>query len=104
MKILQVLTSFSLSAQVQVVDQEMSLPDVLINVAVWLPVPSAAKWFRSAVRSASVFALLTNTPLVVAELVVPLSQAGILTDEGGLTTSQGEETTDEGERKEHFVR
>lgn len=45
-EVLQVLTSFSLSAQVQVVDQEMSLPDVLSNVAVWLPVPSAAMRFH----------------------------------------------------------
>jgi len=82
----------------------MSLPDVLISVAVWLPVPEAAKWSRSAVHSASAIALLTNTPLVVAELVVPLSQAGIWTGEGDLTPSQDEETGGKGKREEHFVR
>lgn len=38
-------------------------------------------------HSASVIALLTNTPLVVAKFVVPLRQAGIWTGEGGLTPS-----------------
>lgn len=46
-------------------------------------------------------ALLTNTPLIVAELVVTLSQAAVLTSEGGATPSQGEETSNEGEREEH---
>lgn len=31
--------------------------------------------------------LLADAPLVVAEFVVPLSQAGILTGKGGLTLS-----------------
>ena len=52
----------------------------------------------------SVIKLLTDTPLVVAELIVALGQASIWTGEGSLTPSQGEKTSDEGEQEEHVVR
>ena len=41
--------------------------------------------------------LLTDTPLVVAELIVTLGQALVLTGEGGRSASESEETRDEGE-------